>query len=108
MQPYDEFGFTIQALIAGDIDAVIIDETAGQGYQGANADELELVGEGLSSDSLGFIFPLGSDLVGPINHALAQMKSDGSLAEISGRYFGDAFTITYDDLEFPEYEDVEG
>ena len=105
VSPYDEFGFTIQALIAGDIDAVIIDETAGQGYQGANADELELIGEGLSSDSLGFIFPLGSDLVGPINEALAAMKADGSLAEISGRYFGDSFTITYDDLTFPEYDE---
>lgn len=107
VQPYDEFGFTVQALIAGDVDAVVIDETAGQGYQGANADEVELIGDGLSSDSLGFIFPLDSELVGPINHALAEMKADGSLAEISGRYFGDAFTITYDDLEFPEYEDVD-
>ena len=67
--------------------------------------ELELIGEGLSSDSLGFIFPLGSDLVGPINEALAAMKADGSLAEISGRYFGDSFTITYDDLTFPEYDE---
>jgi polar amino acid transport system substrate-binding protein len=106
VKPYDEFGFTVQALISGDVDAVIIDETAGQGYQGENADELELIGDSLSSDALGFIFVPGSDLVGPFNDALNSMKADGSLEEISGRYFNDAFTISYDDLSFPEYEDA--
>lgn len=48
----------MQALIAGDIDAVIIDETAGLGY-GANADTLKLVGDSMSSDELGFDFPEG-------------------------------------------------
>lgn len=107
VKPYEEFPFAVQALIAGDVDAVIIDETAGQGYQGENAEELDLIGESLSSDSLGFIFPPGSELVEPINEALASMKADGTLDEISSRFFGDAFTITYDDLsEYPEYEDA--
>lgn len=106
VKPYDEFGFTIQALIAGDVDAVIIDETAGQGYQGENADELELIGDSLSSDALGFIFGPGSDLVGPFNDGLNSMKADGSLEEISAKYFNDSFTISYDDLSFPEYEDA--
>jgi polar amino acid transport system substrate-binding protein len=107
VKPYDEFGFTVQALIAGDVDAVIIDETAGQGYQGENADELELIGDSLSSDALGFIFTPGSDLVEAFNEALNTMKADGTLEEISGRYFNDAFSISYDDLSFPEYENAE-
>ena len=105
MQPFEEFGFVIQSLIAGDVDAVIIDEVAGQGYIGENADQVELIGESLSSDQLGFIFPKGSKWVAPINEALAEMKSDGKLEEISSRYFGSSFTITYDDLEFPEYDE---
>ena len=104
VQPFEEFGFVVQSLIAGDVDAVIIDETAGQGYIGENADEVELIGGSLSSDQLGFIFPKGSKWVEPINTALAEMKADGTLEAISFRYFGGAFTITYDDLEFPEYE----
>ncbi len=95
---FDDFGVTVQSLIAGDVDGVVIDETAGQGYQGENADKVELVGESLSSDWLAFIFPKGSDLVGPINAALASMKGDGSLAEINGRWFGPDFALTYDDI----------
>ena len=104
VQPFEEFSFVVQSLIVGDVDAVIIDETAGQGYIGENADEVELIGGSLSSDQLGFIFPKGSKWVEPINEALADMKADGTLETISSRYFGGAFTITFDDLEFPEYD----
>lgn len=108
VEAYEEFGFMVQSLIAGDVDAVILDETAGQGYIGENADEVKLMGASLSSDQLGFIYPKGSDLVAPINGALAEMKADGTLAEISRRYFGSAFTISYDDIEFPDYGDEAG
>ncbi|MEK6256354.1 MAG: ABC transporter substrate-binding protein, partial [Chloroflexota bacterium] len=57
IQTYDEFPFVVAALLAGDIDAVIIDETAGLGYRGENADALKLVGGTMSSDVLGFAFP---------------------------------------------------
>ena len=105
VEPFEEFGFVVQSLIAGDVDAVIIDETAGQGYIGENADAVELIGDSLSSDQLGFIFPKGSEWVAPINEALAEMKADGTLEQISSNYFGEAFAITYDDLEFPEYDE---
>jgi polar amino acid transport system substrate-binding protein len=104
----DEFGFVVQSVIAGDHCAAIIDETAGQGYVGANAEDVELVGESLSSDELGFIFPKGSELVEPFNYALAQLKADGTLETISAKYFGDSFTISYDDLEYPECGPAEG
>lgn len=109
---FDQFGFAVQALIAGDVDAVIMDETAGQGYVGENPDDVKLIGESLSSDELGFIFPLDSDLIDAFNHAIGAMKADGSLEEISSQYFGDSFTITYDDIADVEYdadgEEVEG
>lgn len=99
IQAFEQFPFAVQALIAGDIDAVIIDETSGLGYQGVNADSLKLVGESLSSDQLGFIFPRGSDLVGPFNAALAELEANGTLATLAEKYFTDAFTVTYEDLE---------
>ena len=105
VKPYEDFGFAVQSLIAGDVDAMIVDETAGQGYIGENAREVRLIGRSLSSDQLGFIYPKGSDLVEPINRALADMKADGTLGEISSRYLGDDFAINYDDLEFPIYDD---
>lgn len=100
VEAFEQFPFAVQALLAGDVDAVIIDETAGQGYVGESAEDLKLVGDSLSSDQLGFIFPKGSDLVAPVNAALSAMKGDGTLEEISGFFFGSSFTITYDDL-FP-------
>jgi polar amino acid transport system substrate-binding protein len=90
---FEQFPFAVQALINGDVDAVIMDETAGQGYVGVNGDALKLVGDPLSSDQLGFIFPKGSDLVDPVNQALAAMKADGSLEKFNAAYFSDAFTL---------------
>ena len=102
IEGYETFPFAVQACIGGDLDAVIIDDTAGQGYVGAGADQIKLVGESLSSDWLGFIFQNGSDLVEPINMALEEIMLDGTLAELNQQYFGDTFTITYDDLFPPE------
>ena len=99
IEAFETFPFAVQALIAGDIDAVIIDEVAGQGYLGENADKLKLVGESMSSDQLGFIYPLGSELVEPVNTALNELKSNGFLEEVNLEYFGPGFTVTYDDLE---------
>jgi phosphate/phosphite/phosphonate ABC transporter binding protein len=95
---FDDFGVTVQALIAGDVDGVVIDEVAGLGYQGANAEDLKLIGDSLSSDELGFIFPKGSDLVEPFNAVIEQMKQDGFLEEINRKWFGPDFDLTYDDI----------
>ncbi|MCB8982743.1 MAG: transporter substrate-binding domain-containing protein [Ardenticatenaceae bacterium] len=99
IQAFEQFPFAVQALISGDIDAVIIDEVAGQGYLGENADQLKLVGPSMSSDQLGFIYPQGSDLVEPVNTALRELKANGFLEAVNLQYFGPDFDITYDDLE---------
>jgi len=95
----DDFGFAVQAVIVGDACATIIDETAGQGYIGENPEKIKLVGESLSADQLGFIFPKGSDLVEPFNMAISAMKEDGTMAALGEEYFSGAFTITYDDIQ---------
>jgi polar amino acid transport system substrate-binding protein len=84
-------------LVENDIDAVIIDETAGLGYLGANKEDLKLVGPSLSSDQLGFIFPPGSDLVEPVNAALQSMMDDGKLNEFNAIYFSPDFSCEYTD-----------
>ncbi len=99
IQAYDQFALAIQALIAGDVDAVIIDDSAGLGYIGQNSDLLTTVDGGMQSDPLGFIFPLGSDLIDPVNQALAILKANGILEELGLKYFTDSFTVTYDDIE---------
>jgi polar amino acid transport system substrate-binding protein len=99
VQAFEQFPFAVQAVLSRDIDAVIIDEVAGQGYLGENADQLKLVGPSMSSDQLGFIFPRGSDLVEPVNEAMRAMQQSGFFETVNAQYFGPGFTITYDDLE---------
>jgi polar amino acid transport system substrate-binding protein len=105
VQSFDQFSLAVQALINGDVDAVIIDNAAGQGYVGENSESVKLIDDSLQSDPLGFIYPLGSDLVDPVNQALAYMAESGFLDDVGMVYFGDAFNVTYDDLVFPTYDE---
>ena len=87
IKSFDTFGMAVQALMAGDVDGVIIDEVAGMGYLGANKEKVKLIGTSISSDQLGFIFPKGSDLVKPFNAVIAAMKTDGFLDKINLKWF---------------------
>ncbi len=96
---FDSFPLAIQALINGDVDAVIIDDSAGLGYIGANADQMRTLDGDLQSDPLGFIYPQGSDLIDPVNSAIATLKANGTFDEIGRKFFGEGFAVTYDDIE---------
>jgi ABC-type amino acid transport substrate-binding protein len=87
VQLFNDFGSTVQALLTGDVDAVIADAAAGRGYVGSNAGKLKVLDEVLSTDPLGFIFPLGSDLVAPVNAALDSMKYDGYMTYLENKWF---------------------
>ncbi len=95
---YDTFDFAVQAVISGDAVAALLDETAGLGYMGANAEDVKLVGEDLTSELLGFAFPEGSPLVDVINQGLAAMTESGKLGEINEAYFNPDFTLDYDGI----------
>ncbi len=84
---FENFGAAVQALIAGDVDMVLMDAASSKGYIGANPDELKLVGDPLGSEEFGFIFTPESDLVAPFNAAIAQLKADGYLDYLNNRWF---------------------
>ncbi len=86
---FETFGAQIQALSAGDVDLVLTDGTAGQGYVSANPDTFKLVGEAMGTEDFGFIFPKGSDLVEPFNAAIAEMKADGTIEALNRKWFLD-------------------
>ncbi|MDX2160629.1 MAG: transporter substrate-binding domain-containing protein [bacterium] len=87
VQAFETFGVAVQALISGDVDAVIMDDNAGSGFIGANPDAIAILGEPLTSEELGFIFPPGSELVEPINAALDSMRADGTLDALYETWF---------------------
>ena len=85
---YETFPVAVQALIAGDVDAVVMDDVAGQGYVGVNTEQLQIVGGPLTAtEELGFIFPLGSELRDAINAGLDSMRADGTLEAINNKWF---------------------
>jgi polar amino acid transport system substrate-binding protein len=84
---FETFGATVQALSAGDVDLVLTDGTAGAGYVEASDGALKLIGEPLGTEDFGFIFPKGSDLVAPINAAIAAMQADGTLDALNTTWF---------------------
>lgn len=79
----------IQALLVGDVDMVLADEAGGQGYVSANPDRLALIGEPLGTEEFGFIFPNDSPLVAAFDAGIADMRADGTLAELDQRWFVD-------------------
>jgi polar amino acid transport system substrate-binding protein len=89
MKLFETFGATVQALKIGDVDVVLTDGTAGKGYVDASQGGLKLIGGPLGSEDFGFIFPKGSDLVAPVNAAIAAMKADGTLDALNKKWFLD-------------------
>jgi polar amino acid transport system substrate-binding protein len=89
IRPFETFGAGVQALRAGDVDAVLTDGTAGNGYVAANPGVFKLIGEPMGTEDFGFIFPKGSELVAPINAAIADLKADGTLDALNRKWFLD-------------------
>lgn len=84
----------VQALLAGDVDAVVVDGLVGERYVESYPDDLALIDEEITApEELGFVFPLGSDLVEPINLALESMRQDGTLDDLNSYWFGGEYLL---------------
>ncbi len=86
---FDTFGATVQALKAGDVDAVFMDNASAAGYMGASPNSFKIAGDPIGHDEFGFIFKKGSDLVQPVNAAIQAMKADGTLDALNKKWFFD-------------------
>jgi len=90
---YDGFGELVQALLNGDLDAVIIDDVGGQGYVGANAERLRLLDGALAGQDLAIVFTQGSALRPAVDAALAAMRADGTLGRLNALWFSPSFRV---------------
>lgn len=86
---FETFGAGLEALKTGDVDLTLSDSTAANGYVTASSGGLKIIGEPLASEDFGFIFPKGSELVAPINAAIASMKADGTMDALNQKWFVD-------------------
>ncbi|MEI8094519.1 MAG: transporter substrate-binding domain-containing protein [Spirochaetales bacterium] len=88
---FETFGASVQALLSGDVDTVLLDKASSAGYIGANAGKLKLVGGPLGNDEFGFIFTPKSDLVAPFNAAIQALKADGTFDILDKKWFFDYY-----------------
>ncbi len=86
---FETIGAAIQAMRAGDVDLVLTDSTGGEGYVKANPDVFKIIGAPLGGEDFGFIFPKGSDLVVPVNAAIAAIRADGTIDALNQKWFVD-------------------
>jgi polar amino acid transport system substrate-binding protein len=86
---YDQFPIAVQALMNGDVDAVVMDNVAGLGYVNANPGDVRITGDVLTGEELGFIFAKGNELRDTINEVLAEMDEDGTMDELFQKWFID-------------------
>jgi len=84
---FDTFGASVQALKSGDVDMVLMDQASLDGYIAADPGAFKTVGSAVGSDEFGFILQKGSDLVEPVNAALAAMKADGTIDALNRKWF---------------------
>ena len=85
---FDTFDVAVLALIAGDVDAVIIDTLAAVGFMDANPGAMKITGDPLrTGELLAFVFPPLSDLLAPVNWAMQELFRDGTMDEICEDWF---------------------
>ena len=79
---FEQYDMPVVALMAGDVDTVIIDEVAAIGFMGANPGQMRIAFSVTSGELLAFPFPPLSDLVEPFNWALQELFADGTMDAI--------------------------
>jgi polar amino acid transport system substrate-binding protein len=86
IQSYSDFGAAVIALLAGDIDGIVLDDTVAYGYIQENPGKLKTAGVVKTGDALAFVFPPDSNLEFPVNAALRAMHTDGTLAQLNAKW----------------------
>ena len=89
VKSFDTFDSCVLALLSKDVDGVVIDQPAALGFMAANKGKMKFLDELLTSEDLGFVYKQGSDLVAPVNAALAAMKASGELDKLYQKWFID-------------------
>ncbi len=75
-----------QALLNRQIDGFMIDVPIAAGLVQENPDRLGIVGQFITEEEWGIVFEEGSELVPHVNHALQEMKDDGTLTELQEKW----------------------
>ncbi len=84
---FDDFPTAVEALLAGDVDCIPIDEVAAVGHMKAHPGKLKIVGERLTSELLACIMPPNSEIQAAVNAAIDAMWADGTMDALYEKWF---------------------
>ncbi len=90
IRTFDTIEDAFAALNNGQIDAIINDLPVSQDEANGSDGALEIVQVIPTGEQYGIAFPKDSDLVGPVNKALAEIKEDGTYEKIYKKWIGRA------------------
>lgn len=77
----------ITALVAGKVDAVVIDDAVAKALSASQDGKTVVLDEAMTEEAYAIVTKLGNDeLIAEINAALAELKADGTLAAIFAKY----------------------
>jgi ABC-type amino acid transport substrate-binding protein len=79
VKSFDDFDAAVLALLAGNIDGVVIDHLSALSYMSQNEGKMKVDGILSTNEPLGFVFPPKSELRAAFDAALDAMKADGTL-----------------------------
>jgi polar amino acid transport system substrate-binding protein len=84
---FNTIGLAFQALMNGDIDAVIADNVMALGYVAKYPDKLKAVGEPLTGESIGIaVCKTKPELVTKFNDGLAKVKAEGLIDQLNDKW----------------------
>lgn len=87
VQSYKTGAEAISALVAGKVDAVVIDDAVAKALSAAQNGATKVLDEALTEEAYAIALKLGNDeLTEKINAALAELKAEGVLEEIFTKY----------------------
>ncbi len=84
---YESFIYALQALLNGEIDAVVLDSPVAERF--AQTQPVSIVGIIITNENYGIAVNKGnSELLSKINDGLSKMRSSGQLTALVDKYFG--------------------
>jgi polar amino acid transport system substrate-binding protein len=87
VKSYDTVDLAFQDLINGQVEAVVADNVPSEGFVGKNVDKIKVVGNLLTSEDYGIsVCKKNPDLLAKINKALAEVKADGVIDQLTTKY----------------------
>jgi polar amino acid transport system substrate-binding protein len=84
---FNTIGLAFQALMNGDVDAVVADNVMALGYVGKSPDKLKAIGEPLTGESIGIaVCKTKTDLLAKLNSGLAKVMAEGLIDTLNDKW----------------------